>query len=108
MQKNYKTSKKSKGFSQINKILPGLAKSHKLESALYKYQAIKHWEEALCNFFSNAKGQTKVMDFKSGVLTVACLSRELAYEIKLIVSRIIYALNQLLGKNLVYAIKVEV
>jgi Dna[CI] antecedent, DciA len=103
-----KYTKKHNGFVKIDKVLPGAAKQHKLENALYKYQAVKNWEKALCNFFTEAQGQTKVLDFKSGVLTVACLSRDLAYEIKLIINRLIYALNQLLGKNLVFAIRVEV
>jgi hypothetical protein len=103
-----KYTKKYNGFVKIDSVLPQAAKQHKLEQALYKYQARQNWEKVLCNFFSDAKGQTKVVDLKSGVLTVACLTKELAYEIKLVISRIIYALNQLLGKNLVFAIRVEV
>lgn len=103
-----KYSKKYNGFVKIDSVLPEAAKKHKLERAMHKYQACKYWEQALSSFFSQAKGLTKVVDFKSGVLTIACLSKELAYEIKLIISRLIYAINQLLGKNLVFAILVEV
>lgn len=108
MKKANKNNSPYKGFSQINNILPSVAKSHKLESALHNYKIRQQWETVVCSFLNNAKGLTKAINLKDGVLTVACLSKDVAYEIKLIAHRIIYALNQTLSKNLVFAIRVEV
>jgi hypothetical protein len=50
---------------------------------------------------------TQAVDFKKGVLTVACLSREVASKIKLFAESILEALNQVLGARLVFAIYTE-
>jgi hypothetical protein len=102
-QKNY-----SKGFSRIDKTLNQAAKQYKLEGALNKYQASKYWSEVAGVFVEGARDLTKVMDFNKGVLKVACLSREAAYQIRLLSTKIISALNEVLGKRVVFAIYVEV
>lgn len=52
--------------------------------------------------------ETKAIDLKNGILIVACLSKELAYQIKILAQRIIEYINQLIGKQVVYAISVEI
>jgi hypothetical protein len=96
-----------KNYTKIDKVLSQTAKQYKLEGALHRYEALKYWEEVVTSYILEAKELTKAVDFRKGVLTVACLSKEISYQIKLLSQRIIYALNQLLGKNLVFAIKIE-
>lgn len=97
-----------KKYSKIDQILSQTAKNYHLEAALYKYKALKHWEEVVVGFVQEAKEQTKALDLQKGVLVVACLSKEIAYQIKLLSQRIIYALNQLIGKSIVFTIRVEI
>jgi hypothetical protein len=97
-----------KGFSKIEPILYKAAKEYKLEAALYKYKLCRHWEKIINGFIKDSQGKTKIMDFQKGVLTIACLSGQLAYEIKVLARRIINELNNLLGRQLVFAISVEV
>jgi len=99
--------KQNKQFSSIKNVLSDTAKRYKLESSLYKYQILSHWEEIIAKFLEGAEGKTKAVDFKNGTLTVACLSSELAYEIKLLAHRIIVAMNEILGKFIVRALHVE-
>lgn len=100
-QKNYK------GFTQVGAILSGKMDNQKLQQAFYRQQAIKFWGEVSSGFISNAKDLAKAVDLKNGVLVIACLSRELAYQIKLLSQRIINEINLLVGKAVVYAIFVE-
>ena len=97
-----------KGFEKINYTINRSAKDKKIMGALNKYKAIKHWEQAVSSFIEEAPALTKALDFKNGVLVVACLSKELAYQIKLLAQRIISALNTIIGKNTVFALQVEV
>lgn len=96
------------GFSRIDKVLNKTAKDYNLETALYKHQTLKYWHEVASGFVEDAKKLTQAIDFKRGVLTVACLSKEVANQVRLLSERIIYALNQIIGKRMVYAIYVEV
>lgn len=97
-----------KGFAKIDKLISQTAKQYNLETAGYKYQAIKYWGEVAGGFVDEASKLTQAVDFKKGVLTIACLSREVASKLRLLARNIIAALNQLLGKQVVYAIYVEV
>ena len=97
----------NKGFSKIDKVLNKTAKHYNLENALYKHKALKHWAEIAAAFVEEAKELTQAIDFQKGVLTIACLSREVASKIKLLAQNIIRALNELLGRQMVYAIYVE-
>jgi hypothetical protein len=96
------------GFAPIDKLISQTAKNYKLENALYKHRVLKSWQDVAGGFIDQAKELTQAMDFKKGILTVACLNREVASQIKLMAQRIIYAFNQLLGRTLVYAIYLEV
>lgn len=97
-----------KGFTPINKLLKNTAKEYHLENALYKHRTINTWHKVVSGFVEDAQKLTQAVDFNRGVLTVACLSREAAYQIKLMAERIIAALNEVLGQRVVYAIYVEV
>jgi Dna[CI] antecedent, DciA len=97
-----------KGFVPIDKLLKNTAKEYNLESALYHHKTITGWQTVAAGFIEDAAAKTKVLDFSKGVLTVACLSREVAYKIKLMADQIIAALNEVIGKRVIYAIYVEV
>jgi len=99
--KNY-----NKGFAKIDKVLSNTAKNYNLEGAMFKHKALKHWQEIAGMFIDGSESLTKAVDLQKGVLTVACLSREVASKIKLLANRIIESLNQLLGKRVVFAINV--
>lgn len=100
--------KRTKGFSKIEPLLYQAAKNYKLEAAFYKNKVSKHWEQVLSEFLEEAEGKTQVIAFKNGILTIACLCKRLAYEIKVLSQRIAYALNNLLGGQFVFAIRIEV
>lgn len=98
----------NKGFEKLDKELLRTAKNYHLESALYKYKAQKYWNQVAGNFLEEIENLTKVLDFKKGVLKVACLSKQIASQIKLLSDKIIYALNKAFGKTVVYALYLEV
>jgi hypothetical protein len=96
-----------KGFTPIDKLLKSAAKEYHLENALYRHKTLQSWHKVISGFIEEAQSQTQAVDFQKGVLTVACLSREAAYKIRLMSERIIAALNEVLGRRVVYAIYVE-
>ncbi|HYV33789.1 MAG TPA: DciA family protein [Candidatus Limnocylindria bacterium] len=98
----------NKGFSKIDKVLKQTAKQYNLEAALHRHKVLKFWDSVAQAFIEESRTLTQAVDFKKGVLTVACLSQEAAYKIKLLTQRIIYALNEMLGRQVVYAIHIEV
>lgn len=99
--------KQKKDFYHINNIISKTAQERKLVGAMDRYWAIKYWETAVSSYIKQAPDYTKAVDFKNGILVVACLSRETAYQIKLLAKRIISTLNQLIGKQIIFGIKVE-
>ncbi|MEK7162188.1 MAG: DciA family protein [Patescibacteria group bacterium] len=98
----------TKGFSKIDKLIFQNAKEHNFEQALYKYRIVKCWREVAGSFVEEAKEMTQALDLKKGVLLVACLSREVARKLKVLAANIVSALNQLLGKQVVFALCFEV
>ena len=102
-----KYQNRSKGFSRINKVLDRTAKRYHLEAAQDRQQTLSHWQAIASSFLEEAALQTKALDFKKGVLTVACLSREVAIKIKLLAQIIMKALNEYLGSVVVFAIHLE-
>lgn len=99
--------KKKSGFVKINFIIGSSANRH-LVQALERKRVLDAWGEAIVEFFEGAGMLTKAVDFKAGRLTIACLSKELAYQIRILSQRIMYAINQLIGRNLVFSINLEV
>lgn len=100
-------SKTQKGFKSVGSVLPDRMKQYKLQKAFYKHQAIRYWKDAARSFADDLSKETKAIDLKNGILIIACLSKELAYQIKILSQRIIAHINQLIGKHVVYAIAVE-
>lgn len=97
-----------KGFSRIDKIIYKTAKSHNFNAAFHKHKAIKHWHEAAASFVEDVKNTTKAINLEKGVLTVACLSLEVARKLKILAQRIIFALNELIGHRVIFALRLEV
>ena len=96
-----------RGFVKIEPLVYSAAKTYKLEAAFYQQKISKQWDKVLADFFKDSEGKTKVIAFANGVLTVACLCRQLAYEIKTLAGRLVYILNQLLGRPIIRAISVQ-
>src|SRR5690348_1248946 len=92
-------------FSKIDKIIPKTAQQYQLQEAMVKHQVLRYWEEAATAFIAEADTLTKALYFEGGVVVIACLSEQLAKEIRLFAARIVYALNQLIGKNVVESIR---
>lgn len=101
------TKRNSKGFLKIDKVIKTSAKNHNFENVLYKHQVAKHWHDVASAFVEEATRLTQVIDLKKGVLVVACLSGEVAYKIRQLSQKIITALNEILGKRVVFAIYLE-
>ena len=99
--------KKYNGFEKIDNLVALFGKDKKLEGALDRYKVLRLWDQVVEGFFKEAKNQTKAMYFKKGRLVVACLSEELAYKIRVLSQRIIYALNSALKKTSVFALEVQ-
>lgn len=97
-----------KGFSKIDKLISQNAKEHNFEQALYKHKAVKYWQQIVGAFVEEAKELTQVMDLEKGVLKVACLTREVAHKLKVLAANILSALNELLGKQVIFALYFEV
>lgn len=97
-----------KPFESIDRVINRSAKEKKMMGAVNRYKTLKNWEKAASGFILQAGELTRALDLKNGVLFIACLSREVAYQIRLLASRIITALNQLVGKQVVFAIQIEV
>ena len=97
-----------RGFTRIDKLLNTSAKKHNFEQVFYQHQAIHYWDKAASGFLEEAANSTKAVDFCKGVLTVACLSREVAAKLKLLAQRIIAILNELLGRRVVFALSLEI
>lgn len=93
-----------KNYTSINKALSGKFNEPKLKQAFYKSKAIRNWQIAAAKFLNEAYEQTRAIDFKNGVLVVACLSKELAYQIRMLAQRIMAEINKLIGKNVVFGI----
>lgn len=94
-------------FTKIDKVLKTTSKSYNLEAAIYRYKLIKSWQGVVESFVAEASENSRAMDFKKGVLQVVCLSKEVAYKIKLLSKRIIHALNQVVGALVVFSLEVE-
>lgn len=95
-------------FTKIDKLIKYNAKEHNLEAALYRHKVIKTWGEIASAFVDGANKLTQAVDFKKGVLKIACLSREVASLIRLLAEKIVAAINEVIGKRVLFSIFVEV
>ncbi len=98
---------KNKHFTKIDSVLKSTQKNYNLEEAVYRHKLLKVWSEIAEAFVLQASQFTKAVDYKKGVLVVASLSSEVAYQIKLLSAKIIEALNEVMGMRTVYAIHIE-
>jgi len=95
-------------FESLGRVIGKVAKEKKMVGAVNRYKILKNWDKAVGSFITQAADTTRALDVKNGVLFIACLNREVAYQIRLLAARIIELLNQLVGKRVVFAINVEV
>ena len=96
------------GFFKIDKVIKHAAKQYNLENALYRHKALTNWGQVAGSFVTEALELTRAIDFKKGVLTVACLSRQVASKLRMLAQQIIGALNQLLGRQVIFALYLEI
>ncbi|GAC1412807.1 MAG: hypothetical protein NVSMB66_2970 [Candidatus Doudnabacteria bacterium] len=94
-------------MQKINKTLNSAIKKYKIEDKVKQHQLLAVWEKVISEFMPNAARKTMAIAFEKGVLRVASLTKEVAYEINLYKRRIIEALNSVLGRQLVFAIVCE-
>lgn len=92
----------------MGKVLSDRIQEYKLQPAFSKHQALKYWAKVVGAYLAEAKEQTRAVDLRNGVLVVACLTKDLAYQIKLLSHRIIAEINKLVGQVVVFAIHTEV
>lgn len=94
-------------MNKIDKALKWQLKKYKIEDKVKAQQLLIAWEKIISDFLPNAAKQTMAYAYERGVMKIAVLSREIAYEINLYAKRIMDALNALVGKQLVYRIVCE-
>lgn len=82
-------------------------KKYRIEDKVKGVMIVKHWEKVISELFPHASLKTMAVSFEKGVLKIATLSKEIAYEISLYRQRLIDALNNLIGKRLVFALQLE-
>lgn len=105
---NTKRMSKKTTFTKVGQVLKGKQGNPRFAKALARHKALSSCDLVINDLLKQSKGQVKALDLKGGVLVVACLSREMAYQIKLYANRIIQSINQLLGKTVIYALQLEV
>lgn len=91
-------------MQKVEKLLKTNIKKYKLEDKIKVYQVLKDWEKIISGVLPEAKGQTMALSLERGVLTIASLSREVADLINMLAKRIIYAINSLFGRPVVFRI----
>ena len=101
-------NKRENRFTSIKFVMPKVAKDHGAEDYFLKHKIFLAWQDVVSGFFEEAKQLTKAMDYRNGTLTVASLSEELGLKIRELSQQLMKALNELLGRNLVFKIIVEV
>jgi hypothetical protein len=95
-------------FTNIKYIIPQTAKQHSAEQHFIKYKIYTAWEKVSPGFFAEASDLTKAINFKKGTLTVACLSKDLYNAIRQVSQQILRAINEFLGRQMVYSLVVEI
>ena len=95
------------GFSDIKYLVGKAAENHHLQEYYIKYKIFQAWDKIAPGFFADAENLTKPVDFCKGKLTIACLSESLTLQIRQVAKQILRALNELLGRQLVFVIAIE-
>lgn len=99
---------KNKGFTNIQHILPTLAQQHQVERFYQKYKVFNAWEKVSTGFFTESQELTKPADFSNGKLIIGCLSPELGTRLRQVAEQLIRALNDFLGKRVIFSLIIEV
>ncbi|HVY68134.1 MAG TPA: DciA family protein [Patescibacteria group bacterium] len=99
---------KKKGFAKIGFLLDATASRRHWEGVWQRQRALAAWQGVAAAFLEETAELTRAIGFDKGVLTVACLSKAAASRIRLLSQNLITALNEWLGRRLVYAIYLEV
>jgi hypothetical protein len=94
-------------MQKITRTLNKAIKKYKIEDKVKQHQLMAVWEKVISEFLPNAAQKTMALAFEKGVLKIASLTKEIAYEINLYHKRIIEALNACLGRQLVFRIICE-
>lgn len=94
-------------FTKIKYIIPEAAKQHQVEQQFIKYKTIAAWEKVSPGFFTEAAELTKAVNFEKGTLYIACLSKDLYFAIRQLTQQILKAINEFLGRQMVYNLVVE-
>ena len=103
-----KKKSQARGFVKVEKILHYSQNSRVFRQAWLQHKAVNLWTEVAGAYLDDAAALTKAVSFNKGILVVACLTKEVAYQVKILALRLLEALNKLLGVLLVYQIEVQV
>lgn len=94
-------------MQRINKQLHAIIKKYKIEDKVRTQQALQNWEKIVSQHLPQAAQKTLPLSLDRGVLKVAALSKDVAYEIRLYQKRLAEAINEEIGKRLVFVISCE-
>lgn len=81
---------------------------HGMQAHFQKHRVLNAWPKASEAFVKNVHNQSQAIAFENGVLTVACLTGEVAKEIGYMKDAIKTALNRILAESAVKEIILEV
>lgn len=102
-----KKNETKKGFRPLSEAVRIKSANKKFKEAFESKRVSGLWSGVVEGVFPGASLKTKPLTFRSGVLRVACLSAELAKQLRLFASRLVYFLNAALGAVLVLRLEVE-
>ncbi len=99
--------KKFYDFNTVGDLIPKMLQERHLGEIVEEQRVLRTWERVAPGFLTESTEQTKAIEFKKGRLVIACLSDELARKIIGLVEQITQAINEVLGKKMVFVIHVE-
>ncbi len=94
-------------MQRINKTLYANLRKHKIEDKVKATELLKLWDKVIVDFMPQASSQTMALAYEKGVLKIAVLSKDIAFQIHLYQKRLIQMLNDLLGRRMVFKIVCE-
>ncbi len=94
-------------MQRINKTLYANIRKYKIEDKVKAAELLKLWEPVIADFMPEAALKTMAVTYEKGVLKIAVLSKDIAYQIHLYQKRLIEMLNNLLGRRMVFRIVCE-
>ena len=94
-------------MQNINKTLNENIRRYHLDDKVKHYQICQVWEKVVTSFLPEAAAKTMAVAFEKGVLKVASLHKEVADKIRIFHDQIVKALNEFVGKKMVFQIVCE-